>query len=162
MVRLLVSVLLLLTCMIAGCGVYTFNPSGKSDIEAISIKRFENQTVEYELADRMTDLVIDAFISDGSMKVVSSENSDALLEGTLVRYELRPFEYTTEDEVISYAVVMDFSIVLKKSSDDTEIWSERMGQEGVYEVATETEEDGQEKAIALLIDAIINRTTRSW
>lgn len=147
---------------ISSCGVYTFNPSGKSTITSIAIERFGNQTPEFGLADRMTDDVIDAFIADGSMKVVSAENAEAILVGSLIRYERLPQEFTPEDEVISYAVTMDFDIVLKNSDDDSEIWKERISQIGIYKVDGETEEDGQQTAIGLLVEAIINKTTKSW
>jgi len=148
--------------LLTSCGVYTFNPRGKSTITSIAVERFENETPEFGLADRMTDDVIDAFIADGNIKVVSLENADAILVGSLVRYDRSPHEYTQEDEVISYAVTMDFDIVLKKSSDGSEMWKERISQQGIYKIDVETEEDGQQEAIGLLVDAIINKTTKSW
>jgi hypothetical protein len=57
---------------------------------------------------------------------------------------------------------MDFDLALKKSADDTEIWLERMNQRGVYSLETETEEDGRRRALEFLVEAIINRTTKSW
>ena len=146
----------------AGCGVYTFNPAGKSEIQAIAIERFDNRTAEYDLADRMTDLVIDAFISDGTMKVVSIDNADAVLVGVLTRYDRKPYKYDENDQVESYSVTMDFDVVLINPRDDSEIWREKMIQEGVYSVESETEQEGQEKAVDRLVESIVNRTTKSW
>jgi len=146
----------------AGCGVYTFNPKGKSSIKSIAIERFENQTLEHGLADQMTDIVIDAFISDGNLKVVSLENADAVLSGVLTRYERKPYQYDQNDVVESYYVDMNFDITLKNPRDDSEIWKERMSQRGIYMVDEETEEDGRQRAIELLVEAIINKTTKSW
>ncbi len=148
--------------LFAGCGVYTFNPKGKSSVKNIAIERFENQTPEYGLADKMTDVVIDAFIADGNMKVVSLGNADAVLSGVLTRYERKPYEYDQNDIVESYYVDMDFEITLKNPRDDSEIWKERMTQRGVYSVESETEEDGRHKAVQSLVEAIINKTTKSW
>lgn len=144
------------------CGVYTFNPKGKSALTSIAVERFENKTPEFGLADRMTDDVIDAFIAEGSMKIVAEENAEAILSGTLVSYVRLPLEYTETDEVISYAVTMGFDIVLKNSDDGSEIWKERVSQQGIYQVDVETEEDGVQMAIGLLVEAIINKTTKSW
>ncbi len=144
-------------------GCYTFNPAGKSSVQAIAVERFENKTTEYELADRMTDLVIDAFLADGTMKVVSMENADAVLVGTLTGYVRKPFEYDENGVVKSYSVTMNFDITLKNPRDnDSEIWREIMEQEGVYSVDNETEQDGQNKAVNRLIVDIINKTTKSW
>ena len=145
------------------CGAYTFNPAGKSSIQTIAVDRFENKTTEYDLADRMTDLVIDAFLADGTFKVVSAENADAALSGVLTRYERKPFEYDENDVVLSYSVTMTFDVALRNPRDnDSDIWRESMIQEGVYLVDSETEQDGQSNAIQRLIVSIINRTTKSW
>lgn len=144
------------------CGVYTFNPKGKSDISSVAVERFTNNTPEFGLADKMTDNVIDALMADGNLNVVSAENADAILTGALVSYERKPYQFTESDEVTSYSVIMNFDIILRKADGDSEIWKERMSQTGIYEVATETEEDGQQKAIGFLVDAIINKTTKSW
>ena len=147
--------------LLVGC--YTFNPAGKSDIQAIAIERFDNKTTEYDLADRMTDLVIDEFLADGTMKVVSIENADAVLVGVLTGYLRKPYEYDDAGVVISYSVTLTFDLLLKNPNDnDAEIWREIMVQEGVYDVAGQTEQDAQNEAVELLIVKIINHTTKSW
>lgn len=153
---------LIMVVTFSGCGVYTFNPKGKSTISAISIERFENRTGEYGLEDRMTDLIIEAFIADGSMEIVPTENAEALLVGTLTRYNRRPFDPDENDQVTSYAVTMYFDIKLINPIDNTEIWTDKINQEGIYNLETESEEDGQFRAIKELIEHIINKTTKSW
>lgn len=37
-----------------------------------------------------------------------------------------------------------------------------MNQEGVFDAVSETEEDGQSRAGARLVEAILNKTTKSW
>jgi hypothetical protein len=163
MIRFLGPALILAAAASLGCGVYTFSPAGKSNIQAIAVERFENKTTEFELADRMTDLVIDAFLADGTFKVVSAENADATLSGVLARYDRKPFEYFENDVVLSYSVTLTFDIALTNPSDnDTEIWRETMIQEGVYLVDGQTEQEGQNIAVERLIVSIVNRTTKSW
>lgn len=146
----------------AGCGVYSFRPSSKSEIGSLAIERFENKSTELGLTDRMTDLVIDAFIADGSIKIVTHENAETLLKGVLLSYSRRPKTFDVNDQVQEYEVSMIFEITLKNPADGTEIWKENMNQTGIYDVLEETEEIGQDKAIELLVEAIINRTTKSW
>ena len=148
--------------ILSGCAVYTFNPKGKSTIATIGIERFANKTNEYGLEDRMTDQIIDAFIADGSMKVVPSESAEAILTGTLTGYNRKPYNPDENDLVESYAVTMSFDITLKNPVDETEIWTERVSKFGTYNIETETEEVGQLEAITLLIEHIINKTTKSW
>ena len=156
-------ILLIISIVIlAGCSVYTFNPRGKSTITSIAVQRFENLTSEYGLSDQITDEIIDAFIADGTFKVLPLGDAEAILEGNLVRYDRKPHTYDQNDEVQEYKVEMDFEISLKDPVTDTEIWKERINQIGIYDVEKETEEDGQQKVIALLIETIINKTTKSW
>ncbi len=166
MFKTVVKSLLLITLLIltglAGCGVYTFNPRGKASFESISVQRFDNQTVEYGLSDRITDEIIDAFIADGTFKILPESAAEAILVGTLTRYDRKPNTYDQNDQVTQYRVEMDFLITMKNPADGSDIWSERMNPIGVYDLNDETEEDGQQKAIVLLIENIINKSTKSW
>jgi hypothetical protein len=154
--------ILLALSALAGCGVYTFNPSGQSDFETMAVQRFQNETAELELADRITDLVIDALIADGTFDVVPENQAEVVLTGTLTNYERKAFEYDQNDNVQSWRVVMDFRITLMDSSDESEILSDLVSQQGVYNVDTETEEDAQEEAVDRLVEQILTRTTKSW
>jgi hypothetical protein len=126
------------------------------------VQRFENKTSEFGLADEMTDLIIDAFIADGNLKVVAAENAEAILIGTLTRYERRPYQFDETDVVTSYSVDMTFEIALSKVADGSDIWKEIVTQRGVYQVDIDTEDDARQRAIALLVETVINKTTKSW
>ena len=161
-VKTLLLTALLSVIGLSGCGVYTFNPRGKASFESLAVQRFDNQTVEYGLSDRITDDIIDAFIADGTFKILPETGAETILVGTLTRYDRQPNAYDQNDQVTQYRVEMDFLITLKNPVDGTDLWSERMNQIGVYDLNEETEEDGQQKAIALLIENIINKSTKSW
>jgi len=155
------SYVLLFSFVLSGCGIYSFSPGGKSAIKTISITQFENKTIEYGLSSRMTDLVIDAFISDGNLKVVSQSEADATLTGIMTNYERKPYTYDESDVVSQYVVKIVFDITLL-GKDEKELWNERFYSEGIYSADTGTEEEGQVLAAEKLVIDIINRTTRSW
>jgi hypothetical protein len=146
----------------AGCGIYSFSAGGKSSIKTIAITQFENKTVESGLSSRMTDLVVDAFIADGTLKVVSPDKADAVLSGTLTSYDRKAKEYTEADNVSQYAVTVVFDVVLNDPKAEKEIWKERFISEGIYDSRSETEDEGQVRAADKLVVDIINRTTKSW
>ncbi len=146
----------------SSCSVYTFNPKGKSSYSSIAIARFENRTAEFDLAERLTNDIIDAFIADGTFKVLPEENAEILLYGTMSRYRRLPYTFDENDQVQTYKVEIDFDIKLKSGKDDSEIWAETMNKIASYDVETETEEDARQKVILLLIESIINKTTKSW
>ena len=161
-VNRLIGVILVLAFLIAGCGIYTLNPGGKSQLGSIAIAPFENETTQYELSSRLTELIVDAFISDGTIKVLPEDKAEAVLTGMLTRYERIPHVYNESDQVQQYKILMDFQVSLTNPRDNTQLWNETMRQEGIYNADTETEEDGQRRASARLVEAIINKTTKSW
>lgn len=158
--RLLVSFVLAL--LLTGCGIYTLNPAGKSSIKTITVAQFENKTTEFGLTDRLTEFVIDAFIKEGSLKVVPEGKGDANLVAVLNRYQKLPAKFDENDQVEEYKVVLDLQVTLKSPKDDSEMWTEHMVQEGIYSASSQTEEDGQRAAGSRLVEAILNRTTKSW
>lgn len=147
---------------LTACGVYTLNPRGKSTISMISIEPFANQTSQYGLEDLMTEAVIDAFIAEGSMKVVSSDVAEAILEANLIRYERLVQEYDEQDQVTQYKVQVGIEVTLKDAVDQSEIWSIQLTLDGIYDAETETEEDGQRDIGEQLVEAVLNKTTKSW
>jgi hypothetical protein len=159
--KIIVSLAFFGVFLFSGC-FYSMNPRGAVTVKSVAIERFQNDTPEFGLADQMTDAVTTAFIADGTMKVLPKEQAEAVLLGTLTRYQRLPYEYDENDQVSSYAVEMDFDILLKKPINDSLLWQERMSQRGVYNLETETEEIGRQRALELLVQAIINRTTKSW
>ncbi|MEW6015073.1 MAG: LptE family protein [Candidatus Zixiibacteriota bacterium] len=154
--------LALVGMVISGCFVYSFSPGGKSSIKTIAVTQFENKTIEAGLSGRMTELVVDAFIADGNLKIASPEQADAVLSGSMSSYERRPKNYDENDIVTQYAVIIVFDLSLTEKGGEKEIWKERFSSEGIYSVENETEEDGQSRAAERLVLDIINRTTKSW
>ena len=153
---------LILSSVICGCSFYSFSPKGRSTISSISIERFKNNTNEFGLEDQMTDQIIDALIADGNLKIVPVENAEAVLSGTLTTYERKPYNPDENDQVESYSIRMLFNIQLTNRADNTAIWKDNINRIGIYNLETETEEDGQARAIQLLVDDIVEKTTKSW
>jgi hypothetical protein len=159
--------------LIAGCAIYSFSPGGKSSIKTIAISQIENKTIEAGLSSRMTDLIVDAFIADGNMKVVSEKDADAVLIGILTNYNREAYTYDESDNVTQYVVKLVFDVTLQKGGSEEEFWKEIFYSEGYYatDIGTEdgsnfqvatSEEEGQVLAANKLVQDVINRTTKSW
>ena len=154
--------LLALVVLIGGCGIYTLNPKGKSDIKSIAIQPFENKTSQYGFTDRLTEIVTDAFIKNGELKVVPEASADAVLVATLMSYDRSPFRFDQGDKVAEYKVRLEFEVTLNNPRDQSEFWKDRMTLEATYNADTQTEEDGQRSAGQRLVEAVLNKTTKSW
>lgn len=146
----------------AGCGVYSFSGSMGSNIKTIAVPIFDNQSVEYGIAEDLTTGVIDKFVSDNTLKVIPKSNADAVLSGTITKYDRVAYTYDENDQVQEYRVDITVNVNLTKS-DGTVIWEEpSLSAYGIYNAADETEEDGKSRAIAKVAEDIVNRTIRDW
>jgi hypothetical protein len=148
--------------LFSSCGVYTFNPRGKSEISTLAVEPFENSTPQFDLADFMTESVIDAFIAEGSIKVVSFDAAQALLVGKLTRYERLAHEFDENDQVSRYKVQVGVDVALKNPADRSDIWTIQLTLDGIYDADSEAEEDGRRRVAEQLVEAVLNKTTKSW
>ncbi len=152
--------LLLFSFLLSSC-VYSFKSSGGALVESIAIEQLENNSNQAGIADRITELVVEAMISDGTIEVVSSSSAEAILSGALTAYSRRPNAFDESDQVTEYKVTLTVELTLRKRESEQEIWKETFTQEGIYDAATQTEEDGQLRATDLIVTDILNKTTRS-
>ncbi len=148
--------------VISGCGVYSFSAAGQAPFKSVAIMQFENTTIEYEFADRLTDAVVDAFILDNVVKVLEPSRAEAIMNGTVVGYRRDPYTYDQQDNVSEYVVKVSVRVKAVKSDSEDIIWEEDFYAEGVYDAIGETEDDGKNRAIVRLTADILDHTTKSW
>jgi outer membrane lipopolysaccharide assembly protein LptE/RlpB len=153
---------LALALILCGCGVYSFSGSMSSGIESVAVPVFENESVEYGIAENLTTVVIEVLVADNSLKVVTRSKADAVLEGDIIRYHRSAYTYDENDQVQEYKVDITTKVRLNKS-DGSLVWEEEaLSGYGIYNAADETEEEGKSRAIAKIAADIVNRTVRDW
>ena len=65
---------------LVGCG-YSFSGSSlPSHIKSVAIPVLENQSLDYQVADEVTQALVDRFISDNRLKITPISQADAVLE----------------------------------------------------------------------------------
>jgi hypothetical protein len=163
---------LIFAILLSGCAHYSFSPSLTGDIKTVAVPLFDNQTEQYGITETLTQGIIDGFIQDNSLKVVSPEKADAVLLGTITEYQRQPYTYDQQENVKEYIVRIYVKAYLEKARDKNKIWeTERLEGWGTFRVAgdpndpvlqLETEEMAQQRAIAKVAEDIVNRTVKSW
>ncbi len=86
----LVSFCLLQMVYMGGCGVYSASP-GRVDegIKRVSVQYLENMTSEPNIGVDLTDAIISALQIDNTLKVVDEGNADTIIDGKVIRYNLK-------------------------------------------------------------------------
>ena len=128
----------------------------------------ENETAEFDIGERLSETAGDAFVSDGRLRVVDEESSDAVLLMTVLSLSDRPFTYTASEETEQYR----FSIQVRAeliANEDEEVLLElpRVEGWGTYDAGLADDEDGGrdtaiDAAFEMIIEEIVDRITASW
>jgi hypothetical protein len=149
-------------CLLA-CGIYTVSPSALGNVKTIAIPLFENQTTESGLREALTDQLSQAFVTDNTLKVVPAQQADGILKGSVISYTCGPNTYSREEVVTEYICRIGLNVQFVNRRSDKVIWEEKgMSNWGTYSAANESQEDGKARAIAKLVEDILNKTVKGW
>ena len=98
-----------------GCG-YKLSGSGKyipQELKKIAIPDFENLTTRYEAEQFVTYAIRDEFIKRSAMVLVEKiSDAEALLEGEIVKFNVKPLSYSSIGSVNQYSVIIYLNVRL--------------------------------------------------
>ena len=157
--------LLLATAGLTGC--YGFAGGGlPPSIKTVALLPFDNQTAEPTLTQEVARSVRDALEGRLGLRQASEAQADALVRGTIVRYEPDlPVQYTgAEDRSVSVTrrlVQITVSVEILDQRQNKPLW-ERNGLvvEGEYDPGQE--QQGRVKALDKLVTNIVEGAQSQW
>ncbi len=115
------------------CGYHLSGTGGivPEGVHTISVPVFFNATNEPYVDVEVTQAVVEEFMTDGRLKVVSLEEAELALRGKVLKYDVTPLSYTSQSYVQQYRV----HIVVEASLEDLRskkiLWQEK-GIESVF------------------------------
>ena len=149
-------------------GCYGFSGSSlPTHVKTLSLPVLENRTLEVAVNDELTQALIDRFVSDNTLRVVQGD-ADAVLEGTITKYENRVSGYNSSQKADEYMVIVHADLVLRDRVKNREIWKEDQARGaaayflGAAEDAVNTEEEARALAMKQLVDVAIAKTVEGW
>ena len=166
--RVILLTILILGIMVAGC-VYKSEYQLPPHIKRIAIPIFGNDTYEYGAENSLTDAVIESFLTDGRLEVVSPKDADAVLEGMVTGYGKNILSYDDYDVAEEYEVYIGANIILKDLTTG-EILLKEEGMGGRTTIwytdealqPKEAEIKGKARAIDNLAKDIVNRVIKGF
>lgn len=154
----------ILCLILAGCG-YTLVGQGNlpDHINTIAIPTFDNETLEDGVEEIITQAVIEEFVQGGKVRLVSEENADAVLWGTVRSYKSDDVaSYDENNDVASYKLKLSVDIEIKDIVNDQIIWqteglAEDEDFDGGPSVNITEEEENEEEALRDLAEELAQR-----
>ena len=145
--------------LIISCGPYSFHGTSLPGISSIAIPSFENKTAEYGLGENLTEKLVEGFVQNHILKVLDQKSADAVLHGTITKYQRKAYTYDEQENIKEYIAEVYVRVWLEDKNKS--LWEEDMKGWGVYS-ATEEEDQGKQRAVEKLVEDIINRTVKAW
>jgi Lipopolysaccharide-assembly len=101
--------LLALAVASGGCG-YTIGNRLPPHIKTVAVPIFKNRTTEPRVEAVITRAVVEAFSTNGQLRVVQPEEADAILEGELTGYTVQGVAFNSKINVQQYRLVVTLSV----------------------------------------------------
>lgn len=174
-----VGLFLIFIFFLSGCG-YTTRSLLSPNLKSICVENFANKIrITAEQSDArmyrgyrpgmeidITKAVIDKFISDGNLKIVSLKDSDLDLQGELIDFKKEALRYDANNNVEEYRVKLIVNLELKDFKTDKTIWREKeFAGEATYRTGgslATTESVAIQNATSDLARRVVERTVEGW
>ena len=166
--RLISGFLASLSALLLG-GCYGFAGGGlPSNIKTVAVLPFDNQTPEPTLTQEINAAVRDAVEGRLGLRQASERQADAVVRGTITRYEPDlPVAYNGDDQgggevtVTRRLVQISVSVGIMDQANNKPLW-QRSGLmvEGDYDPGQEAQ--GREKALDKLVTNIVEGAQSQW
>jgi len=95
----------------AGCG-YSFRGTLPEHIQTVAVPVFANKTGEPRIESLLTNAVVEAFSTNGRLRVVKREDADAVLEGEVVGYTIQSISYDSQANIRQYRLIVTMNLKL--------------------------------------------------
>lgn len=171
-------VICILSFAICGCG-YTTKAALSPEFKTIHIEPFKNkinftsesgQSVVRRYSPgieiTLTNALIDRFIIDGHLKVVSRKNADLILSGELIDYRKDAVRYNANHEVEEYRVNIIVNATLQDMNNNQTLWKLENygGDTSTFVIGdTITSDDAIIRDASFdLVRRIVERTVEVW
>jgi hypothetical protein len=150
----------------AGCAFYSFSGSTlPGHLKTVEVPLFLNESLQPGVAEELTEKLSQKLVQADLLDIVSSKG-DAVITGKVRTYENNPYTYGSsgyrEVDVSEYAVKISVQVEFIDNKKEEPLYEGVLWGTGVYAYGTETEQAGRQKAIADIVEQIIQNSVQSW
>ncbi|TFG88688.1 MAG: hypothetical protein E4H16_04695, partial [Candidatus Atribacteria bacterium] len=126
------------------CGLYRTTSRTAGDIKKIAVPYLVNETSEPDIEIEITQKIIDGIINDNTLKVVSNEDADGILEASIQEYRNVPFTFSesgTDIQAEQYRLTIRLKASLFDKKKNSYIWENKaITSHGDYYLETSSEQ----------------------
>lgn len=131
--------LLVIALSLGACG-YHFPGQGGAlpgGVERIHVAKFDNQTREPLLENRLTTEVIAIFSGRSNIRQVAIEEAEAQLTGRILSYDSRAISFQQGDQISKFRASMVVAVRLQRSANQALLWEGTVRWQTEYDAAAD-------------------------
>ncbi len=122
--RLRALALVAVAAALAGCG-YSLRGNLPDHVKTVAVPVFTNHTGEPGIENSLTQAVVQAFATNGRLRVVNPEEADAVLEGDVVGYEIQALAFDARTFVRAYRLVVTMNLKFRDVRRNTLLFEQQ-------------------------------------
>jgi outer membrane lipopolysaccharide assembly protein LptE/RlpB len=111
-VRCRARAVLALAIVLGGCG-YSVNGTLPADVKTIAVPIFQNLTREPGVEGLVTRAVVEAFSTNGRLKIASAADADTVLDGEVIGYSVFSIAFDKDANVRQYRLIVTVNLQLR-------------------------------------------------
>ena len=154
---------------LAGCFRYGFSGTSiPENVNSIFLPFFADQSSSGigDLSDRLNQTLINRFINQTRLQLANSRgDGDAILEGSIISYNNRPFSVTGNDQADQNEVSISVRATYQYADKDEPEWSTTFTGKSTYdpnEDPIEGETTAAEEALTQIVNNMFNDAVSGW
>ncbi len=156
---------LLLLAGLCGCA-YGFRAGQvRQGLETIAVPYFENRTSEPNLDVEFTEAIIDALITDRTVRVTEEDAADAVLLGTIRRYRVNEAFFGADRQADEFELEIEVEVSLvSRSGGDVIVEPKQLRGKGNFYVddGIEGELLARNEAAEAIVRGILDLVVEPW
>ena len=131
---------LLVALFLNGCGYHLIGTGSTlpEHLKTLSIPVFTNSSTQPEIHRELTSSIINAFITDGRVKVARKGQPDMVMKGNLSHYELKTVSFNSNNFATGYIVILGVDVeVIDKVRNEPYLKEQHLRTEWNYTAGTD-------------------------
>jgi len=155
---------MLIILVFTGCFSYSFKGALPSHIKSVAIPLFNDNTAYPGVREDLTNKVVDGFIADNTLRVVSESEADIIVSGTISSISQRARIITSGEEVQEFQMFVNVQAKCEDVRTNKVLWEKSINEFGILSAAsTQDERDAAvQEALDKISEDILNSTLANW
>jgi hypothetical protein len=119
---------------LAGCG-YSFQGTLPNHIKTVAVPIFINRTQQPGVDSVITRAVVDAFATNGRLRVVRTEDADSILDGEVITYSVAVIAVDRALSVQQYRLAVTLSLRMRDVRQNQVLFQQDFSEQADFRVA---------------------------